>query len=195
MDPTGIQSFPPIFSEFFPFTWDPIPKPGRWTCGFRWALFGKALPKKFAEKHLAFAEVSRECPGRHVKMWRCLTPFVVDLYNSKKKQLAATFWLKPMIFKGVGNNLCFLVFFSEWYAVSSTISLRPPRIFFTTQVTESLDTYPMRLATYKEFFSEIHLYKQRFLEKSKPFCAFACTVNANNHPPKKNRGKTVNEKK
>lgn len=102
MDPTGIPSF--LANLFGVFVLYLGSNPGRWTCGFRWALFGKALPKKFAEKHLAFAEVSKRMSRK--------TCEDVDLYNSKKKKTAGcNSWLKTNDLQGVEWSLFSCLFF------------------------------------------------------------------------------------
>lgn len=188
MDPTGIPSF--LANLFGVFVLYLGSNPGRWTCGFRWALFGKALPKKFAEKHLAFAEVSKRMSRK--------TCEDVDLYNSKKKNSWLQLVAKNQWSSRGGMISVFLSLFQNdtQFPLPEIlgISLRPPRIFFLPAWV--IGYTPWDSQPYKSFVSDIHLYKQRLLEKSKPCCAFAFTVNAKTIiPQKKNRGKTVNEKK
>ena len=83
------------------------------TCGFRSALFGKALPKKFAEEgkthdgkttwllQRCLQNVPEDRHG-NVKMSH---KFVVDLIP-KQKTAGCKSWLNPMIFKG-WNDLFF----------------------------------------------------------------------------------------
>lgn len=154
--------------------------------------------------------MSPECPGRHVKMWRCLkmlwSIYIIWKKNSwlqllaKTNDLQGVEWslLSCLFFRMIRSFLYLkfweiILFWGELLPKSccSFISLQTKN--FTAE--ESLDTQGDSRFI-QEFFSDIRLYKQRLLEKSKPCCAFAFTVNAKTIiPPTKNRGKTVNEKK
>lgn len=207
----GIQSFPQSFhlgcfrKEF------PIQSrlPVGLTCGFRWALFGKALPKKFAGK--TWRNTFGFCGGvsrMSRKTWKCEdVSKLCSRFIWKKNSWAAN----PGALQGVERSLFsfssfqndtqfpppeiwgdLCPFWGELLPKScSLISLQTKN--FTAQ--ESLDTQwesqHTRASSGKCWvFSDIHLYKQPFLERLRLVVPLLLLSLQNNHPPEKQSSKS-----